>query len=80
MVPRGDLDTIWTQIFFFFFFFLILQEFCDLGLTLFDIPNDVVFAEILVLSNIFGFLVVNWAPGWTKTVNFRCVLFENKYE
>ena len=31
--------------------------FWDLGLTLFDIPKDVVFAEILVLSNISGFLV-----------------------
>ena len=27
----------------------------DLGLTLFDIPKDVVFAEILILSNIFVF-------------------------
>ena len=33
----------------------------DLGLILFDIPKDVVFPEILVLSNIFGFLAVNWA-------------------
>ena len=26
--------------------------------------------EILALSNFFGFQAVNWAPKWTKTVNF----------
>ena len=31
----------------------------NLGLTLFDVPKDVVFAEILVFSNIFGFPVEN---------------------
>ena len=40
--------------------------------TLFDIPRDVVFPEILVLRNIFGFPAVNWVPEWTKTVNFGC--------
>ena len=52
--------------------------FWDLGLTLFDIPKDVVFAEILVFSNIFGFPAVKWAPKGTKTVNFVRVLFEPK--
>ena len=42
--------------------------FWDLGLTLFDVPKDVAFAEILVLRNIFGFSVVNWAPKWNKFV------------
>ena len=68
-----------------FCFCLILQEFCDfsgtwLRLTLFDIPKDVVFAEILVLSNIFGFLAVHWALKWTKTVNFGCIPFEPKFK
>ena len=54
--------------------------FWDLGLTLFDIPKDVVFAEILVLSNIFGFLAVHWALKWTKTVNFGCIPFEPKFK
>ena len=31
------------------------------------IPKDTVFAEILVFSNISGFLAVNWAPKWTET-------------
>ena len=38
---------------------------------LFDIPEDVAFPEILVLSNIFGFPTVNWAPKWAKTVNLH---------
>ena len=45
--------------------------FWDLGLTLFDIPKDVIFAKILVLSNIFGFSAVDWAPKWTKL--FDCI-------
>ena len=28
---------------------------------LLDIPKDVIFPEFLILSNIFGFLTVNWA-------------------
>ena len=58
----------------------ILWFFWDLGLTLFNIPKDVVFPEILVLSNIFGFLAVNWALKWTKTVNFGCIPFEPKFK
>ena len=42
-------------------------------------PKDAVFAEVLVFSNIFGFPAVNWAPKWTKTVNFGCVSFELKF-
>ena len=68
-----------------FFFFLlnftrILLFSVDLGLMLFDIPQDVVFAEILVFSIIFGFPVVNWAPKWTKTIKFECVPFKQKYK
>ena len=58
----------------------ILWFFWDLVLTLFDIPKDVVFPEILVLSNIFGFLAVNWALKWTKTVNFGCIPFQPKFK
>ena len=65
-------------------FCLILQEFCDFSgtgdLHYFDIPKDVVFPEILVLSNVFGFLAVNWALKWTKTVNFGCIPFEPKFK
>ena len=43
------------------------MESCDLlwelGLMLFDVPKDVGFPEILVISNIFGFPAVNWAPN-----------------
>ena len=41
-------------------------------------PKDAVFAEVLVFSNIFGFPTVNWAPIWTKTVNFNCIPFQQK--
>ena len=61
--------------FFFFSFTRTLLFFWDLGLTLFHIPKDVVFAEILVFCNIFGFPAVNWAPKWTKTLKFQCVPF-----
>ena len=40
----------------------ILWSSWDLGLMLFDIPKNVVFAEILVFSNVFGFRAVNWTP------------------
>ena len=39
--------------------------------TLFEIPKDAIFVEILVFSNISHFAVVNWAPKWTKTINFK---------
>ena len=43
----------------------IIRFFLDLGLKLFDIPKDVVFPEMLVLSSILGFPTVNWAPKWS---------------
>ena len=50
----------------------------DLGLTLFNITKDAVFAEIVVSSNIFGFLVVDWTPKWIKSANLGCVPFKPK--
>ena len=50
----------------------------DLGLTLFNITKDAVFAEIVVSSNIFGFLVVDWTPKWIKSANLGCVPFKSK--
>ena len=64
--------------FFLLNFTRIPRFFCDLGVTLFDIPKEVVLAEILVLSSIFDFPVVNWAPKWTRTVNFGCTTFQPK--
>ena len=49
-----------------------------LKLTWFDINKDRDFAEVLIFTNIFGFLVVNWTPKRTKAVNFGCVPFEPK--
>ena len=61
-------------------FTTILWFFWDLGLTLFNIPKDVLFLEILVLSNIFGFPAVNWAQKWTKTLNFEFISFATKFK
>ena len=58
----------------------ILWFLWDLGLTLFDIPKDAAFGEIVVLSNILGFPAINWAPKWTKTVNFGRVPSELKFK
>ena len=41
---------------------------------------QVVLAEILIFNNIFGFLTVNWAAKWVKTVNFGCFSFEPKFK
>ena len=49
-----------------------------LGLKLFNITKDTVFAEIVVSSNIFGFLVVDWTPKWIKSANLGCVPFKPK--
>ena len=57
-----------------------MSFFWDLGLTLLIISKDEVFAEILVFSNIFGFLEVNCASKWTKTVNFGCIQFQPKFK
>ena len=61
-------------------FTTILWIFWDLGLTSLNIPKDVPFLEILVLSNIFGFLAVNWAQKWTKTLNSEFISFETKFK
>ena len=62
MCPQGPTYKFGAKICLFLLNFTrILLFFWDLGLTLFDIPKDAVFPEILVLSNIFGFLAVNWA-------------------
>ena len=58
----------------------ILWFLWDMGLKLFDIPKDAAFGEIVVLSNILGFPAINWAPKWTKTVNFGCVPSELKFK
>ena len=70
--------------FFLLNFTKIIWFFWDLRLTLYDIPKDVglwlVLGEILAFSNIFGFLAVNWALKWTKTINFGCFPFEPKFK
>ena len=70
---RLNLDP--PKCFFLFNFTRILYFFWDLILTLLDIPKDVVFSNILVFSNIFGFPAVHWAPKRNKTVNFGCFPF-----
>ena len=80
---HSPIGAIWTQFWAPNLFRLILQElwfFWDLGLTLFDVPKDAVFAETLVFSSIFGFWAVNWASKWTKTINFQCVPFEPNFK
>ena len=47
---------------------------------LFDILKDVAFPEMLSFSNISGFSAVNWAPKWSKAVNFRCLPFQLKFK
>ena len=58
----------------------ILWFFWDMGLMLFDITKDAIFAEILVFSNIFGFSALDWVPKWNKTVNFGCFPFKLKFK
>ena len=78
---RGNLDPIWSpKNVFLFNFTRILWFFWDVGLTLFDIPKDAVFAKILVFSNIYGFPAANCAPKWNKTVNFGCLPFKLKFK
>ena len=75
----GSLDPNWAPN----FFYLILQAlqcFWDLELTLFNIPKDAVFPEFFYFKHIFGFLIVNLALKWTKTINFPCVLFEPNFK
>ena len=47
---------------------------------LLTISEDVVFAEILVFRNVFGFPAVNWAPKRTETIKFSCIPFEPKFK
>ena len=58
-----------------YFFRLILPGFCDFSGTwhlLFDSPKDLVFGEIWVFTNIFGFLGVNWPSKFTFDFTFKC--------
>ena len=81
MWPKGPIYKFGPKICLFLLNFTrILWFFWDLGLTLFDISKDVVFPEILVLSNIFDFLAVNWTLKWIKSVNFGCIPFEPKFK
>ena len=85
IAPWGQFRPNLGPYFFFFFFFLlnftrILWFFWDLGLTLFDIPTDAAFAEILIFRKIFGFPAVNGAPKWTKTVTFQWIPFEPNFK
>ena len=58
----------------------ILQFIWDLGLVLFDSPEDVVSGgKNLVFGNILTFLEVNGAQKWTKTIKFGYVLFPIKH-
>ena len=50
---------------------VLLDLLWELGLMIFDVPKDVGFPETLVISNIFGFPAVNWAPNWSNTVNLH---------
>ena len=42
--------------------------------------NYLIFLRMPFFKNIFGFPSVNWAPKWTKTVNFGCIPFESKFK
>ena len=79
MAPGGNLNpTLAQKCVFLLNFTRILWFSWDPGVMLFDIPKDVVFAEILGFSNIFVFQAVNWTPKCTKTVKFGCIPFDPK--
>ena len=46
---------------------------------LFGSHKDVVSGKILFFGSIFGFLGINWAQKWTKTINFGHILFAFKH-
>ena len=69
----------WAQKVFLFNFTRNLWFFWTLELTLFDIPKNVGFVEILVFSNNFSFTAVNWPPKWNKTANFGGLPFTLKF-
>ena len=50
------------------------------GTYVINYSKDAMFAEILIFSNIFVFLAVNWAQKWSETVNFSCIPFEPKFK
>ena len=50
------------------------------GTTLLIITKYAVFAEVLIFSNISGFMMVNWAIEWTENLNIYCILFEPKFK
>ena len=54
------------KIFFLFKFTESQPNLWYLGLMLFESPRNVLFAEILVFSNFFGFLGIKWAKNGTK--------------
>ena len=60
-------------------FIRIMWFIWDLGLVLLDDHKNLVSWKILVFGNILGFLGVNWAQKWTKTVNFGYVSFPLKH-
>ena len=79
--PRGQFRPNWAPPpIFFLLNFTRIRFFWDLRLTLFDIPANAVFAEILFFSKIFGFLAVNGVPKCTKTVAFQWVPFEPNFK
>ena len=51
-----------------------------MGIKLFDILKDALFAVILVFSNIFRIPAVNWTPKSNKTVNFGCLPYKLKFK
>ena len=59
MTPWDNLGQIYAQRLFLLKFTKILRFFWDVGVTLFDISKNAVFAEILVFRNIFGFSAIN---------------------
>ena len=58
-------------------FIRILWFIWDLVLVLFDSHKDLVFGKNFGF-NILGFLGVNWAQKWTRTINFGYILFPLK--
>ena len=58
-------------------FIRILWFIWDLVLVLFDSHKDLVFGKNFGF-NILGFLGVNWAQKWTRTINFGYIMFPLK--
>ena len=77
----SNLDPTWAQK---MFLGLIFQEFCDFSGTwdsrYWLFLRMQFMQKFWVLVIFFGFLAVNWALKWTKTVNFSCIPFELKFK